>query len=143
MKRVIAVVLPVLLLFAIGCTNAERTAAQLAQDVAVSVNQADIAIDQLRLQGTIAPDEERNILGYLNTLNSLDTQYVACLKVAKGASIAGGFTGCAQTLATSMGNPANLVALHVKNADAQQKVTGVAQGIATLVTVTITALGGK
>lgn len=139
MKRLL--VIPLLLL--IACNDPYGVAAKLAQDVAVSVNQADTTIDALRVQGTVSADEERNILGYLNTLNTLDGQYIACVQVAHGQSTAGGFTRCAQTLATGIGDPNTLAALHVSNASSQEKVRAVAQGIATLVTVTITALGGK
>lgn len=141
MKRLF-LVLP-LLLFMAACTDPYGTAAKLAQDVAVSVNQADATIDQFRVQGIVTNDEERNILGWLNSLNTLDGAYIGCVQKAHLQSIVGGFTGCANSLANSMGSPATLAALHVGNPTSQIKVTAVAQGIVTLVTVTITALGGR
>jgi hypothetical protein len=136
-------VLALALLLATGCKDPYGVAAKLAQDVAISVNQADVTIDALRVQGTITADEERQILGYLSTLNTLDGQYIACVQVAHNSTIAGGFTKCAQVLAADMGDPSTLAALHVSNQASQAKVAAVANGIVTLVTVTITALGGK
>lgn len=140
MKKLLALVLPLALLM--GCNDPYGTAAKLAQDVAVSVNQADIVVDNLRIQGTLTPSEETNILGYLNSLNTLDAQYIACVQAAHGSSIAGGFTKCGQALAIGIGNPSTLPALHVTNPASQQTVIAAAQAIVTLVTVTITALGG-
>lgn len=140
MKRI---ALALALTLCIGCKDPYGVAAKLAQDVAVSVNQSNIVIDDLRVQGTISADEERNILGYLSSLNTFDGQYISCVQVAHGQSLAGGFTKCAESLSSSIGDPATLTALHVSNPASQQKVTLVAQGIVTLVTTTITALGGK
>ncbi len=126
-----------------GCKDPYGTAAKLGQDVAISVNQADKAVDGLRVQGAITADEERDILGYLNSLNALDGQYMGCVRAAHGTSLAGGFTGCAETLAEGMGDPATLAALRVANPASQQKVMLVSQGIVTLVSTTIAALGGK
>ena len=105
-----------------GCTDPYGVAAKLAQDVAVSVNQADSTIDSFRTQGSISADEERNILGYLNSLNTIDAQYIACVQVAHGQSFAGGFTKCAQTLASAMGDPTTLAALHISNSAKQTEV---------------------
>ena len=130
--------------FTTACTDPYGIAAKLAQDVAVSVNQADVTVDSLRVQGTLTADEERSILGYLNSLNTLDGQYIGCVQAAHAnTGTVGGFTACAQTLSTGIGNPTTLAALHVSNATSQAKVTAVAQAIVTLVTATITALGGK
>ena len=127
-----------------GCNDPYGTAAKLAQDVAVSVNQASTLTDQLRSQGTLTPLEERQVLGYLGTLNTLDGQYIGCVQAAHtNTGTTGGFTACAQTLATGIGNPSTLPALHVVNPTSQQKVIAAAQAILTLVTVTVTALGGK
>jgi len=127
-----------------GCTDPYGTAAKLAQDVAVSVNQADTTVDQFRIQGTITPIEERSIFGYLSSLNMLDGAYIGCVQAAHAnTGTTGGFTACAQTLATGMGNPSTLAALHVSNPDSQAKITAIAQGIVTLVNTTVVALGGK
>jgi hypothetical protein len=140
-KKVLALLLFVSLT---GCTDPYGVAAKLAQDVAVSVNQADVTIDQFRVDGTVTNDEERTILGYLGSLNTLDGNYLACVQDAHASPTkVGGFTACAQSLASAMGNPATLAALHVSNPASQAKVTAVVQGITTLVETTITALGGK
>lgn len=147
MKRSLSIlvfVLVVSIFGATGCNDPYGIAAKLAQDVAVSVNQAGVTIDSFRVEGTISDTEERSILGYLNSLNTLDGAYIGCVQAAHAnKGTVGGFTSCAQTLATAMGNPAMLAALHVSNPASQAKVTAVAQGIVTLVETTITALGGK
>jgi hypothetical protein len=145
MKRlVLAIALSVSMVGMTACTDAYGTAAKLAQDVAVSVNQADTTIDSFRIAGTISDTEERQILGYLSSLNTLDGVYIGCVQSAHAnTGTVGGFTACAQTLATAMGQPSTLAALHVSNPASQAKVTAVAQGIVTLVETTITALGGK
>lgn len=142
MKYLFALLLP-FTLAVVGCNDPYGTAAKLAQDVAVSVDQASKSVDQLRLQGTVSVSEEKNILSYLNSLNTLDGQYVSCIQVSHGSSIPGGLTKCAQTFETGMGNPNVLVALHVENPDSQAEVLAAANGIVTLTTLTITALGGK
>lgn len=126
-----------------GCNDPYGTAAKLAQDVAVAVNQASATVDTFRMQGAVTDTEERSILGYLNSLNTVDGKYIACVQAAHGKSTAGGFTVCATTLKLAMGDPATLTALHINNAQKQQEVTAVANGIVTIVTTTITALGGK
>jgi hypothetical protein len=127
-----------------GCNNPYGIAAKLAQDVAVSVNQADVTVDTLRVQGTISANEEREILGYLNSINTLDGQYIGCVQAAHAnTGTVGGFTACAQTLAKGLGNPATLAAIHVTNPASQQKITAIVQAVVTLVTATVTALGGK
>jgi hypothetical protein len=142
MKRLV-LLLPLLLLLT-GCNDPYGVAAKLAQDVAVSVNQADITIDQFRVAGSISVDEERTILGYLASLNTIDGTYISCVQAAHAsATKVGGFTACASSLAAAMGNPATLAAIHVSNPESQAKVTAVVQGITTLVETTITALGGK
>jgi len=142
MKRIAILVLAVLPMM--GCNDAYGTAAKLAQDVAVAVNQGSTVVDQLRVAGSISDQEERSIIGYLTSLNTLDGVYIGCVQAAHAnTGTVGGFTACAQTLATAMGNPSTLAALHVSNAASQAKVTGVAQGIIALVQATITALGGK
>lgn len=144
MKRTLFAMALFSLLPMVGCTDPYGTAAKLAQDVAVSVNQADTTVDSFRVAGTISASEERSILGYLSSLNTLDGVYIGCVQAAHAnTGTVGGFTSCAQTLATAMGNPATLTELHVSNPASQAKVTAVAQGIITLVETTITALGGK
>lgn len=140
-KLFLLLVIPVLLLC--SCADPYGTSAKLAQDVFVSVNQANTTVDNLQKQGIISPAEERNILDYTASVNTLDVVYLNCVVAAHTAGTAGGFTACAQTLAASMGNPSTLAALHISNAAHQGEVTAVAQGIVTLVTVTVTALGGK
>jgi hypothetical protein len=136
-------ILPLLLALT-GCSDPYGTAAKLAQDVAVTVNQADVTVDQFRVAGTVSADEERAILGYLSSLNTLDGVYIGCVQAAHGnTGTVGGFTACAQNLASSVGNPATLAAIHVSNPDTQAKVTAIVQGIVTLVNTTITALNGK
>lgn len=128
----------------IGCNDAYGTAAKLAQDVAIVVNQADVTIDNFRASGTVSASEERDILGYLNSLNTLNGTYIACVQAAHASTTkAGSFTGCAQSLVAAIGNPSTLQALHVSNQASQAKVTAVVQGIITLVETTISALGGK
>ena len=128
-----------------GCSDAYGTAAKLAQDVAVSINQANLTVDQLRTAGTITPAEESTVLGYLNSLNLLDGIYIGCVQKVHAAPtpLAGGFTNCAQSLSSGIGNPATLAALHISNPTSQAKVTAVVQAVATLVTLTITSLGGN
>jgi hypothetical protein len=127
-----------------GCNDPYGTAAKLAQDVAVAVNQADTTVDTFRMQGTITDSEERSILGYLNSLNTLDGVYIGCVQAAHAnTGTVGDFTACAQTLVQAMGQPSTLAALHVSTLAGQSKVTAIAQGIVTLAQTTITALGGK
>ena len=140
-RMVFALVLSGLML---ACNDPYGVAAKLAQDVAVSVNQADVTVDQLRVAGTISADEERSILGYLSSINTLDGQYIGCVQQAHAnTGTIGGFTACAQSLATGLGNPATLTAIHVTHQASQAKVTAIVQAVVTLVTATVTALGGK
>lgn len=142
MKRLF-LVLP-LLLFMAACTDPYGTAAKLAQDVAVSVNQASLTVDQFRVAGTISVSEEDSILIYLNSLNAVDGVYIGCVQSAHLAQTGvGSFTNCANSLLSPMQNPATLIALHVSNPASQAKVTAIVQGIVTLVETTITALGGR
>jgi hypothetical protein len=144
MKVKVIVIIIMLAMAMTGCSDPYGTAAKLAQDVAVSINQADITIDQFRVAGTVTTDEERLILGYLSSLNTLDGTYIACVQAAHiSTTKVGGFTACANSLAQAMGDPTTLAALHVSNPASQAKVTAVVQGIVTLVETTITALGGK
>lgn len=144
MKRFALIIVLSAALFGTGCSDPYGVAAKLAQDVAVSVNQADLTVDQLRVAGTISDTEERSILGYLSSLNTLDGVYIGCVQAAHANSkTTGGFTACAQTFATAMGNPDTLAALHVSNPNSQQTVTAVARAIVALVNATVAALGGK
>lgn len=141
MKKLL--VLPLFLALA-GCSDPYGNAAKLAQDVAITVSQADVTVDQFRVAGTISADEERSILGYLSSLNTVDGVYIGCVQSAHAnTSTVGGFTSCAKNLASSIGNPTTLTAIHVSNPDSQAKITAVVQGIVTLVDTTITALNGK
>ena len=144
MRRMLLAITLALSMAGYACNDPYGVAAKLAQDVAVSVNQADVTVDQLRVQGTITADEERSILGYLNSINTLDGVYIGCVQQAHAnTGTVGGFTACAQSLASGVGNPATLTAIHVSNPASQQKVTAIVQAVITLVTATVTALGGK
>ncbi len=131
------------LLLVIGCSGPYGVAAKVAQDVAVSVNQAAITVDQLRMQGAISVDEEKKILGYDASINTLDGQYVGCVQAAHNQTVAGGFTKCAQTLLAGMGDPTTLAALHVSNPQSQAKVIAIVSGIEAIVNTAIAALGGN
>ena len=144
MRRLVLVPVLVLALFAVtACNNPYGIAAKLAQDIAVSVNQADVTVDQIRVQGAISANEERAILGYLSSINTLDGQYIGCVQQAHAnTGTIGGFTACVQTLAKGIGDLATLAAIHVTNPASQAKVTAVVQAVVTLVTATVTALNG-
>ena len=144
MKRAsLFVSLAIVLCTSFSCNDPYGVAAKLAQDVAVSVNQADATVDQLRVAGAITPTEERSVLGYLNSVNTFDGQYIGCVQAAHGSTVAGGFTKCATTLLTSLGDPTTLTSLHIVNPQSQAKVTAIAQGISSIVSSVMLALGGK
>jgi uncharacterized protein YdbL (DUF1318 family) len=126
-----------------GCKDPYGNAAKLYRDVAVTINQASATVDQFRQQGTVSVEEERTIVGYFGTLNTINGTYGACVKVAHANTTVGAFTACANTLNRSMSDPAMLAALHITNAKAQGELQGVSQAITTLITTTLTALGGK
>jgi hypothetical protein len=140
MKRGLLVLL---LLTLTACNDPYGVAAKLAQDVAVADNQAAVSVDQLRTQGTITPTEERAVLGYLTSINTLDGQYIGCVQVAHGSTVVGGFTKCVQALLVGIGDPTTLAALHVSNPASQAKLVAIVQAIDSLVNATSVALGGK
>jgi hypothetical protein len=141
MKRFALAIILVLSLTA--CKDPYGNAAKLYQDVSVTLGQASATIDQFRQQGTVTVSEEQIILGYLGTLNTINGTYGACVKVAHSNTTVGAFTACANTLNRSMSDPAMLTALHIVNPKAQGELQGVSKAITTLITTTITALGGK
>lgn len=134
--------LPLVLLLA-GCNDPYGIAAKLAQDVAVSDSQAVTLVDSLRVGGTLSPTEERSVVGWVSSLNTLNAQYISCVQVAHSSSLAGGFTKCATTFVSAMGDPRVQSALHISNVDSQQKVIAAVQAIETLINVTVTELGGR
>lgn len=143
MKRIaLAVVLMSLALVA-ACSEPYRTAAKLAQDVAVTVNQGTQTVDQFRVAGQITPNEERSILLYLNSINVFNGQYIACVKSVHDQPVLGGLTKCVNALQSGIGDPATLAAFHVSNPASQVKVIAIGQGIAAIVNVVSVNLGGK
>jgi hypothetical protein len=118
-------------------------ASRLADDVALSVNNGDALVDAWRVQGLLTATEERNILGWSNLVNVVNAQYIGCVRVAHTQSKVGGLSACAKSLASGIGDPATLDALHVTNPKSQANVTQMANAITGLVTAAITALGGN
>jgi hypothetical protein len=130
-----------------GTTSTPSTpygiASKLADDVALSINQGDALVDAWRVQGILTSADERNILGWSNLANTVNIQYIACIRAVHLQSAAGGFSGCAKSLSSGLGDPATLTALHISNPKSQGNVTQIAQDIVGLVTGAITALGGN
>ena len=141
MKRLFVLALPLIFLLS-GC-NPYGTAAKLAQDIAVSDGQAVATVDQLRAGGSITVQEERGIIGWLDSVNTLNGTYLSCVVAAHNQSTAGGFTACAQTLVAALGQPGTLQALRISNQAKQAEITAIGDGLVALASGTIAALGGK
>lgn len=137
----LALVLPMLLL--VACDKPYSTAAKLAQDVAETVHSGSVTVDEFRKNGSISVSEERRILGYMQSINTLDGEYINCIQAAHTTSTAGGFSRCVDSLLTGIQDPETLEDLHVFNPDAQRRVITIVRSIQTLATAAFTALGGK
>jgi hypothetical protein len=118
-------------------------ASRLADDVALSVNNGDALVDAWRVQGLLNATEERNILGWSNLVNVVNAQYIGCIRVAHTQTKVGGFSACAKSLASGIGDPATLAALKVSNPKSQANVTQIANSIVGAVNSAITALGAN
>ena len=127
-----------------GCNDPGAVAAKAANDVATAIGAAETTIGQLQAGGTISATEAKNILGYLNAANSLDSQFISCIgtvHAAKGA--ASGYLTCAQTFLNGLQDPAELANLRVSNPASQQKVDLVVNSVTLILQTVITALSGS
>ena len=134
----------VFVMMPIGCNDPGAVAAKAANDVATAIGAAETTIGQLQAGGTISAAEAKNILGYLNAANSLDSQFISCIgtvHAAKGA--ASGYLTCAQTFLNGLQDPAELANLRVSNPASQQKVDLVVNSVTLILQTVITALSGS
>jgi hypothetical protein len=133
----------VLLLVLTGCKDPYGSSAKAGGDIALGIAAAFSTVDQLRVQGTITPAEELNVVGYLKFANDSDKAFLTCVSVAHdNGNKAGTYTACAQTFNTSINNPAELALIKVNNASASSTVNLVVNGLTAATKAIVSGLGG-
>lgn len=136
---------PVLILccFLLGCKDPYGACVKASADIGTGIAEGMKTVDSLRVQGLISAQEESNILGYLEFANTADKAFLTCAQAAHtSGSKAGSFTACATAFTTQLNNPSELALIRVSNAQAEQDVTVIVNGVTTGVAAVLTALGG-
>lgn len=141
MKRVFSALL--LCLCLMGCKDPYGACVKASADIGTGIAQGMKTVDSLRVQGLISPQEESNVLDYLEFANGADKAFLTCAQTAHTSGTkAGAFTACATGFNASLNNPTELALLHVSNAQGSQNVSIIVNGITTGVSAVATALGG-
>lgn len=109
-------------------------AGKVGLDITDAVHTGADTADKLRLNHTITADEERAVLGYLNTVNDLDVNvYGKCITAAHlSGDTAGAYLACGNSLVGSLSDPALLAELHVSDPKSQQSVQQIGNAILNL-----------
>lgn len=103
---------------------------------------ADTA-DQLRKAGTINSNEEKLVLKYLDSMNTVATQaYKPCVVAAHNAAgKAEAYAACAHALSLAVDNPALLQAVHITSEAGIQHAQAVNVAVDNLIQTAVLAFG--
>lgn len=125
-----------------GCSqDPYRVAAQLGDDLGMSINESAQQVDALRLQGLVTMDTEKSVLTWLRSLNALNGTYLSCVDTAHLAgNNVQGFIACADSLLADATKPETLAALNVSNPASQQRVNTIVSSVRVTIDGAKTAL---
>jgi hypothetical protein len=141
MKRLILI--PLLgLLMCTGCTDNYGAALKAHNDISTGIASSMNTVDNFRKDGVVTPQEESNILDYLEAANKANEVFLSCSVTVHGSNTAGGYTACGEAFITTLSSPQEQALLHVANPAGLTAVTTIAQGIITGVNSVIVAFGG-
>lgn len=141
MKRIL-IATCLLAIVTLGCNaTAGDIAAKANLDIASAINSVVTSANQLYTAGGITSTEDRSILTWSQTVNTLNGTFGTCVSAATAASSkAAGFTACADTFLTAAENPTVLAELKVSNPNSQATITGIAVTIQAGLTTAISSL---
>lgn len=140
MKRIL-IATCLLGIITLGCSDPAGIAAKSNLDVATAINSVVTSANQLYTANAITAAEDRNILTWSQTVNTLNGTYGGCISAAQAASSkAAAFVACADTFLTAAENPTVLAELKVSNPNSQATITGIAVTIQAGLTTAISSL---
>jgi hypothetical protein len=100
-------------------------------------------VDTFRANGALTPQEESNVLDYLEAANKANETFLVCTITVHNNNTAGGYTACAQAFVTTLTSPQEEALLHVADPTGLNDVSIIANGIVTGVQGVIAAFGGN
>ena len=139
------VVLPALLvvLLLVACSTDPYTASMKASlDVSNAISDGVKVIGTLQQDKLVSTPEAIDLLGYLNTLTTLNQKFRQDVRVIHNSGAKGkvAYIEAASTFAASANDPQLLTALHVVNPKAQAMVQAIVAAIQTTLTAIQTAI---
>jgi hypothetical protein len=140
MKRIL-IATCLLAFVSLGCNDPAGIAAKSNLDIATAINSVVTSANQLYTANAITATEDRNILTWSQTVNTLNGTYGSCISAASAASSkAAAFVACADTFLAAAENPTVLAELKVTNPNSQATITGIAVTIQAGLTTTVSSL---